>query len=60
MHYLRESRLTSAHTAIKESRGKNVSVTTIAIAHGFLHLGRFSVEYRRYFGVSPSQTLNQN
>ncbi|MGH3516372.1 MAG: helix-turn-helix domain-containing protein [Haloechinothrix sp.] len=33
------------------------SVTEIAMQWGFWHLGRFSVTYRRRWGVSPSTTL---
>jgi len=32
----------------------------IAAAHGFTHIGRFSVEYRRQFGETPSETLGRN
>ena len=35
------------------------SVTRIATQCGFMHLGRFAVEYRRRFGESPSATLNR-
>ena len=35
------------------------SVTAIAMRWGFTHMGRFSVEYRRRFGESPSQTLTR-
>lgn len=38
--------------ASRESR-----VTEIALSTGFTHLGRFSMEYRRWFGEHPSQTL---
>jgi len=34
-------------------------VTQIALAHGFTHMGRFSVEYQRQFGESPSVTLRR-
>jgi AraC-like DNA-binding protein len=33
------------------------TVTEAAVRCGFSHLGRFSVEYRRAFGESPSDTL---
>lgn len=33
------------------------SVTNIAMKWGFTHLGRFSIEYKRAFGESPSTTL---
>jgi AraC-like DNA-binding protein len=38
---------------------KLVTVTEIATGFGFVELGRFSVEYRKIFGESPSQTLHQ-
>jgi len=41
------------------ARGRRVTVTEIATALGFVELGRFSVEYRRAFGESPSETLRQ-
>ena len=35
------------------------SVTEIAMQWGFTHMGRFSIEYRRRFGESPSETLSR-
>ena len=35
------------------------SVTSIALNCGFAHLGRFAVEYKRYFGESPSETIKR-
>jgi transcriptional regulator GlxA family with amidase domain len=37
--------------------GASGTVTEAAVRCGFSHLGRFSVEYRRAFGESPSDTL---
>ena len=37
--------------------GDGVSVTTVAMAWGFTHLGKFSNDYRARFGELPSQTL---
>jgi AraC-like DNA-binding protein/tetratricopeptide (TPR) repeat protein len=34
-------------------------VTDVALRCGFLHCGRFSVEYRRRYGETPSQTLKR-
>ena len=42
------------------ARGRSVTVTEIATALGFVELGRFSVEYRKAFGESPSETLRQD
>ena len=33
------------------------SVAAVAAHWGFAHLGRFATEYRRRFGIYPSQTL---
>jgi AraC-like DNA-binding protein len=38
---------------------ERVTVTQIATGFGFTELGRFSVEYRKVFGESPSDTLHQ-
>src|SRR3981189_1967280 len=34
-------------------------VTDVALRYGFAHCGRFSVEYRRRYGETPSQTLKR-
>ena len=34
-----------------------LSVTEVALNHGLAHLGRFAVDYRRYFGETPRETL---
>ena len=36
------------------------TVTDLALAHGFGHLGRFAVEYREAFGESPSVSLGRS
>ena len=38
---------------------RGVTVTDIALRWGFVHLGRFAVEYRHTFGESPSRTLGR-
>jgi AraC-like DNA-binding protein/tetratricopeptide (TPR) repeat protein len=35
-------------------------ITDVALACGFPHCGRFSVEYRRRYGETPSQTLKRH
>ena len=55
MRYVRDARLARARQALRASAGE--SVTAIALNCGFTHLGRFSAEYRRAFGESPSRTL---
>jgi transcriptional regulator GlxA family with amidase domain len=54
---LRMLRLSNARRALLSADCKLTKVTEIAISFGFVELGRFSVEYKKAFGESPSQTL---
>ena len=56
---LRMFKLSRARGELMMARGRSVTVTEIATALGFVELGRFSVEYRKAFGESPSETLRQ-
>ncbi|MEX0591590.1 MAG: AraC family transcriptional regulator [Xanthobacteraceae bacterium] len=56
MRYLRNARFQKAREALLKSEPVE-SITAIALRCGFNHLGRFSVEYRKRFGETPSQTL---
>lgn len=55
--YQRELRLQRAHRLLS-SAGATLSVTDIALACGFLHLGRFARDYRLRYGITPSTTLH--
>jgi AraC-like DNA-binding protein len=55
---LRRLRLSEARRALLAADCKRITVTEIATEFGFLELGRFSVEYRKVFGESPSKTLH--
>jgi AraC-like DNA-binding protein len=57
--HLRMLRLSQARRALMDTDNGLSTVTEIATSFGFLELGRFSVEYRRAFGESPSQTLQR-
>jgi transcriptional regulator GlxA family with amidase domain len=57
---LRMLRLSSARRALLSADRRSTTVTEIATGCGFLELGRFSVEYRKVFGESPSRTLHQD
>jgi AraC-like DNA-binding protein len=58
MTYLRGVRLEAVHRALRDADPTNgVSVTDVALANGFSHLGRFAQAYRDRFGVAPSETL---
>ncbi|WP_249790610.1 helix-turn-helix domain-containing protein [Bradyrhizobium sp. SRL28] len=56
---LRMLRLSGARRGLLLARGRCVTVTEIATSFGFVELGRFSVEYRKTFGESPSETLGR-
>jgi AraC-like DNA-binding protein len=55
--HLRMLRLSNARRALLSADGALAKVTEIAMSFGFAELGRFSVEYKKAFGESPSQTL---
>jgi AraC-like DNA-binding protein len=59
MRYLRNARFEKAREALIRAQPEE-SVTEIAMSWGFTHMGRFSVEYRKRFGESPSESLKRN
>ena len=56
---LRMLRLSHARSALLSADCKSATVTEIATSFGFVELGRFSVEYRKAFGESPSHSLHR-
>jgi AraC-like DNA-binding protein len=56
--FLRGVRLQRVRDELLRS-GKNTNVTTVALEHGFSHLGRFSAQYISTFGEKPSETLRR-
>jgi AraC-like DNA-binding protein len=59
MAYARRFRLQAVHEALRAAgrQGRDTSVTALALAHGFVHMGRFAAQYRARFGCPPSDTL---
>ena len=57
--YLWLRRLHLARRALLLASEGGATVTSVAMAHGFWELGRFSVGYRALFGESPSATLRR-
>lgn len=55
---LRQTRLRLIHAELCRS-GEDADVTTVALRHGFTHLGRFSAYYQSAFGELPSMTLRR-
>lgn len=56
--FLRQARLQRVRDELLRA-GKDANVTTVAVRHGFSHLGRFSAQYRSAFGEEPSVTLRR-
>jgi AraC family ethanolamine operon transcriptional activator len=57
--YLRAVRLNGARRELRQARHESVSVQDVAAAWGFWHFSQFAVDYRKLFGVKPSQTLRE-
>lgn len=59
LSYARRQRLFAADMALRQAArdGRGLAVTDVALAYGFVHMGRFSAQYREQFGRLPSQTL---
>lgn len=56
MRFVAERRLAATHHALLQA-GPGASVTHIALANGFDHVGRFAQLYRQVIGELPSRTL---
>ncbi|GHE47146.1 hypothetical protein GCM10018785_16000 [Streptomyces longispororuber] len=58
--YLRRVRLAHAHQELLAATPiSGATVTLVANRWGFLHPGRFAAAYRRAYGRTPRETLNQ-
>ncbi len=55
MARLKQMRLEAARRYLQEG---GMSVTEVALACGFAHLGQFSADYRHRYGERPSETLS--
>jgi AraC family transcriptional regulator, ethanolamine operon transcriptional activator len=55
--YLKLRRLVLARRALREGGGGPMLVKSVALAHGFWHLGHFAQDYRDMFGELPSRTV---
>jgi AraC-like DNA-binding protein len=59
MTYLRQVRLRRAREALLAAHRDATTVNAVAISLGIFHMGRFAADYRKAFGETPSDTLNQ-
>jgi len=57
--WMRQMRLALARRELLHA-DPGTSVTVVALSAGFTQLGRFSVQYRKAFGESPSSTIRQS
>ena len=58
MRYMLHRKLHAARFDLRQSQpGANTRVSDIALFFGMSHFGRFSTEYKKLFGESPSFTL---
>lgn len=58
MAYLKQYRLEQVRRSLLDDRNHG-NVSSIAMDWGFTHLGRFSADYRKQFGETPSQTVTR-
>ena len=58
--YLKRRRLELARRALRLPRDSPALVKSVALSHGFWHLGHFSQEYATMFGEMPSETLGKS
>lgn len=55
--FLKLRRLSMVRTALRSEEQPVSLVKSVALAHGFWHLGQFAHDYRETFGETPSETL---
>jgi AraC-like DNA-binding protein len=53
--WMRSGRLRKARAMLLVRQPGFVTVTDVAIAHGFVHMGDFAAQFRSEFGVTPSR-----
>ena len=58
--YIRRKKFERVHACLSDPQCSVRSVTEVALDYGFLHLGRFSENYRLLFGELPSQTFKRH
>ncbi|WP_207538163.1 helix-turn-helix domain-containing protein [Sabulicella rubraurantiaca] len=55
--FLKYRRLHMVRAVLRDRDGPVPLVKSVALSHGFWHLGQFSHDYRAAFGETPSETL---
>jgi len=54
---LKLRRMAMVRAALRATEGPSPLVKTVALSHGFWHLGQFALDYRAMYGETPSTTL---
>lgn len=57
--FLKLRRLSLVRAALATREGQRPLVKSVALSHGFWHLGQFAHDYRAAFGECPSETLKR-
>ena len=57
MAFIKQRRLDAAYLNLLRAKPGATTVTQVAIDYGFLHIGKFAIEYGKAFGESPSTSL---
>jgi AraC-like DNA-binding protein len=57
--YQQYIRLNGIRKSILSVKDPHITLTEIAAKYNYSHLGHFSVEYKKFFGESPSETLRK-
>jgi AraC family ethanolamine operon transcriptional activator len=55
--FLKLRRMSMVRAALRSDEGPVPLVKSVALAHGFWHLGQFAHDYGATFGEMPSETL---
>ena len=55
--FLKLRRLAMVRNLLRSREGPAPLVKSVALAHGFWHLGQFAIDYRAMYGEMPSETL---
>jgi AraC family ethanolamine operon transcriptional activator len=55
--YLKLRRMSMVRAALHSYEGRVPLIKSVALGHGFWHLGQFAHDYRAIFGETPSDTL---
>lgn len=59
MAFVRQRRLDSCFARLRGSETGTTTVTNVAMSHGFSHIGKFAIAYKKAFGESPSASLHK-